>query len=163
MNRIYLPDKQTLDDVNAKVGTANDTPSSTPMSLFSGIKQLLSSLTAHINNWTAARAGKIDTIDTNAARLTATRAEYIDKLNNGTYGLQAIKNEVTAAKNAAGGSAIKSVQRGVLTIAASSYEGTATLAQSVNMSKAVVLYGGSINGNNNNSNNSNNWDARLYA
>ncbi len=84
MSKSYIADKPTLDNVNEKVGTENDTPSSTPTTLFAGIKQLLNSLTAHVNNWTAARAG------------------YIDKLNNGTYGLEAIKNAINAVANSAG-------------------------------------------------------------
>lgn len=58
-------------------------------------------------------------------------------------------------------SMIKSVQRGIITIAASATEGTATLAQAVNMSKAVVLFGGSIYGAGNGSSYSGYWDARL--
>lgn len=58
-------------------------------------------------------------------------------------------------------SMIKSVQRGIITIAASATEGTATLAQAVNMSKAIVLFGGSINGSGISSSYSNYWDARL--
>lgn len=57
-------------------------------------------------------------------------------------------------------SMIKSVQRGIITIAANATEGTATLAQAVNMSKAVVLFGGSLSGNDY-SGNSLYWDARL--
>lgn len=57
-------------------------------------------------------------------------------------------------------SMIKSIQRGIITIADNATEGTATLAQAVNMSKAVVLFGGSIYGGNDSSY-SNYWDARL--
>ena len=57
-------------------------------------------------------------------------------------------------------SMIKSVQRGIITIAASATEGTATLAQAVNMSKAVVLFGGSICGHDGSASSSD-WDARL--
>lgn len=56
---------------------------------------------------------------------------------------------------------IKSVQRGIITIAASATEGTATLAQAVNMSKAVVLFGGSIYGYRQAAGGSGYWDARL--
>lgn len=58
-------------------------------------------------------------------------------------------------------SMIKSVQRGIITIAASATEGTATLAQAVNMSKAVVIFGGSIFGGGNSNYSSYYWDARL--
>ena len=80
---------------------------------------------------------------------TDTRAGYIDLLANSTYGLKALNDK----------SSIKSVQRGIITIAASATVGTATIS-SVNTSKAVVLFGGSIYGKDDNDN-SNHWDARL--
>ncbi len=94
MSKNYIADKETLDEINSKIGTASDGEASTPTTLFAGIKKLLSLLSAHITNWTAARAVKIDNIDTNAARLTDTRAGYIDKLANGTYGLEVLKNKI---------------------------------------------------------------------
>ena len=57
-------------------------------------------------------------------------------------------------------SAVKSVQRGIITIAADKTEGTATIT-AVDTAKAVVLFGGSIYGDYNGSNYSRNWDARL--
>lgn len=63
MARVYLADKDTLDTVNNKVGTANDAASATPGSLFAGIKQLISVLSNHVAVWTSARAGKIDKLD----------------------------------------------------------------------------------------------------
>lgn len=92
--KVHIADKETLDEVNNKIGTASDGEASTPTTLFAGIKKLLSLLSDHITNWTAARAAKIDSIDTNAARLTDTRAGYIDKLANGTYGLEVLKNKI---------------------------------------------------------------------
>lgn len=97
MSKVYLADKDTLDSVNEKVGTGSDTESSAPTTLFAGIKHLISTLTNHVANWTAARAAKIDSIDTNTARITVTRAGYIDLLGNATNGLAAIKSAVTAA------------------------------------------------------------------
>ncbi len=159
MSKEYLADKETLDEVNGKVGTTGDTESSTPTTLFSGMKKLLSLLTAHINSWTAARATKIDTIDTNAARFTSARAGYVDKLNNGTYGLEAlkgyvdevesllknttyglnaIKSEATAAKNATNRGSIKSIQRG---ICSKGGEQKITI-NAINPNKAFVLLDG---------------------
>lgn len=58
-------------------------------------------------------------------------------------------------------SAIKSVQRGIITIASDKTTGTATIS-SVNTSKAVVIYGGSIWGStSDNYSDSDYWDARL--
>ena len=56
-------------------------------------------------------------------------------------------------------SAVKSVQRGIITIAADKTEGTATIT-AVDTTKAVVLFGGSIYGYTGNTY-SNSWDARL--
>ena len=126
MPRVYLADKDTLDNVNDKVGTSSDTASSSPTTLFAGIKSLISTLATHVANWTATRAAKIDKLDnlgatgdtggsatagTLMAKLnalltswTSTRAGYLDKLNNATYGLEAIKNAI----NGLGGLSIKS-------------------------------------------------------
>lgn len=99
MSKVHLADKDTLDSVNDKVGTGSDAASSAPTTLFAGIKHLISTLTNHVANWTAARAAKIDSIDTNAARITATRAGYIDLLGNATNGLAAIKTAALSAKS----------------------------------------------------------------
>ena len=56
-------------------------------------------------------------------------------------------------------SAVKSVQRGIITIAADKTEGTATIT-AVDTAKAVVLFGGSICGGGSGTY-SDNWDARL--
>ena len=55
MGREYLADKDTLDEVNSKVGATEDTASST--SLFAKINSLLSTLANHVaapepQNWT---------------------------------------------------------------------------------------------------------------
>ena len=91
-------------------------------SLFGKINNLINTLATHVANWTSARAEKIDTIatdsasakadaasnkstlstlsttigtiNTNAARLTSTRAGYIDRLANSTYGLSALKTAI---------------------------------------------------------------------
>ena len=57
---------------------------------------------------------------------------------------------------------VKSVQRGIITIAADATVGTATIS-SVNTSKAVVLYGGSINNGSDSKSMSSSgyWDVRL--
>ena len=106
MPRVYLADKDTLDNVNDKVGTSSDTASSAPTTLFAGIKSLISTLATHVANWTAARAAKIDNLDnlgatgdtggstsagTVMAKLnalltswTSTRAGYLDNIRSYT-------------------------------------------------------------------------------
>ena len=83
------------------------------------------------------------------AQWTNARAGYLDKLNSGV--------PITSMP-----SVIKSVQRGIITIPANSKEASATLTQSVNLNKAVVLYGGSIYDGGSTSNDyPGYWDARL--
>ena len=106
MSKTYIADKDTLDAVNGKIGTKDDVPSPNPISLFAGIKQLLKSLSDHMSSWTSARAAKVDYLDTtvgsrapantalSTAQWTNARAGYLDKLNNSSYGLEAIKNAV---------------------------------------------------------------------
>ncbi len=118
VSKKYLAEEETQKEINNKIGTNADTESQMPTTLFSGIKQFL-------KNLTETRAAKIDS---NA-----------EKLSNSVYGLQAIKNEVTAAKNAAGGSVIKSVQRGIVTITGGTASAKIT---AVNISKSVVIFGG---------------------
>ena len=150
----HIADKETLDAVNGKVGSSGDGISGT--SLFAKINKLLGTVADHVAEWTSARAANIDNLDaaisTRAPANTAlsnavwtnTRAGYLDKLNSGV--------PVTSMP-----SVIKSVQRGIITIPAKGKEASATLTQSVNLNKAVVLYGGSIGG----EGNPGSWDAQL--
>ena len=106
MSKTYIADKDTLDAVNGKIGTKDDAPSPNPISLFAGIKQLLKGLSDHMASWTGDRAVKVDYLDTtvgsrapantalSTAQWTNVRAGYLDKLNNSSYGLEAIKNTV---------------------------------------------------------------------
>lgn len=107
MAKEYLADKPTLDEVNSKVGTTGDAASGT--SLFAKVNNLLNTLANHVAAWTSARAAKMDNLDAaissrapastalSTAQWTNTRAGYLDKLNNATYGLEAIKNTIGAA------------------------------------------------------------------
>ena len=74
--------------------------------------------------------------------------------------VKALAQEIKTLASSGSGSVIKSVQRGIITIASGKTEGTATIS-SVNTSKAVVLFGGSIWGTNDSSDYSIRWDARL--
>ena len=101
MAKEYLADKPTLDEVNSKVGTTGDAASGT--SLFAKVNNLLNTLANHVAAWTSARAAKMDNLDAaissrapastalSTAQWTNTRAGYLDKLNNATYGLEAMK------------------------------------------------------------------------
>lgn len=74
MGRTYLADKETLDNVNAKVGSNGD---SNTTSLFGKLNALLTS-------WTSARAAKVDTIATDAssAKTNASQAVTNTATNN---------------------------------------------------------------------------------
>ena len=150
---------QTVDEINSKIGSSGD--ASSLASVFAKLNSLIATLGDHVAAWTAARAAKMDNLDakisTRAPANTAlsnavwtnTRAGYLDKLNSGV--------PITSMP-----SVIKSVQRGIITIPSESKEASATLTQSVNLNKAVVLYGGSIYGSDSTSSDYPGfWDARL--
>lgn len=151
---------QTVDEINSKIGSSGD--ASSLASVFAKLNSLIATLGDHVAAWTAARAAKMDNLDAkistrapastalSTAQWTNTRAGYLDKLNSGV--------PITSMP-----SVIKSVQRGIITIPANSKEASATLTQSVNLNKAVVLYGGAIGGGyiHGSSGIPGDWDARL--
>ena len=60
-DKIYLADKQTLDDVNAKVGVTTDTGGTAKAGTLMGkVNALITSLLGLMANWTAARAANLD-------------------------------------------------------------------------------------------------------
>ena len=60
-DKVYLADKQTLDEVNSKVGATNNTGgSATAGTLFGKLNAIISSIATHVANWTAARAANLD-------------------------------------------------------------------------------------------------------
>lgn len=62
----------TAQAVSNKIGAAGDTGGSTTAGTVMGkLNKLISDLAAHMGRWTAARAGYIDTINTNAANIKA--------------------------------------------------------------------------------------------
>ena len=92
-----------LEDIKALIGQTNHTDgSATAGAVMAKLNKLLT-------DWTTTRAGKIDTINTNASnvntRLTATRAGYLDKLANfgatGDTGGTSTAGTLTAKINAA--------------------------------------------------------------
>ena len=110
--------ESTVSGINTKIGeTGNTGGSATAGSVFAKLNKLITDITTHMGRWTAARAGYIDTINSNAAsaktasvnaqNYTATnntasktgilsqKGSYIiSLLENATYGLSAIKNLV---------------------------------------------------------------------
>lgn len=63
-DKIYIADKQTLDDVHSKVGSTNNTGgTATTGTLFAKLNAIISNIASHVANWTAARAAKVDNLD----------------------------------------------------------------------------------------------------
>ena len=63
-DKIYIADKQTLDDVNSKVGqTGNTGGSASAGTIFGKLNAIISSIASFVANWTAARAAKVDNLD----------------------------------------------------------------------------------------------------
>lgn len=113
---IDVAKEESVQAVNTKVGTSSDTASNTPTTLFAGIKGLIGWFTV---NWTAARATKLDSIQTTLNTpdgntlgawlnyLQTTSQSSINLLNNATYGLNAIKTAVSSG-------CVKGIQRGTI-------------------------------------------------
>lgn len=71
---IDIAQESSVQEVNQKIGSTGDTGGSTAAG------SLFGKLNAILTNWTSTRAGYIDTINTNAARLTSARATIIDNI-----------------------------------------------------------------------------------
>lgn len=104
MSKEYIADKETLDELNQKLGVNTDAASGT--SLFAKVNSLLNTVANHVAAWTSARAAKLDNLDnigatsdtggsttagTVLAKLnalltswTSTRAGYIDNIRSYT-------------------------------------------------------------------------------
>ncbi len=137
-------------DKLANLGATGDTGgSATAGTMMAKLNKLLT-------DWTGTRAGYINTINTNAARLTSTRAGYIDKLANlgatGDTGGSATAGSMMAKLNAilqkviTEGVGVKSVQRGILwEIGTSSDEEKSITVKLANINPAktfIILNGG---------------------
>lgn len=63
-DKIYIADKQTLDDVSAKVGATNNTGGTASAgTIFGKLNAIISSIASFVANWTTARAAKVDNLD----------------------------------------------------------------------------------------------------
>lgn len=162
MSKEYIADKETLDEVNQKLGVNTDAASGT--SLFAKVNSLLNTVANHVAAWTSARAAKLDNLDTtvssrapastalSTAQWTSTRAGYLDNINTKANNLD---SRLTAARagyldklnsgvtvNSLSGKIIKSVQRGTIAINENKKEATITIS-SVDINKAIVVFCGS--------------------
>ncbi|MDD3570235.1 MAG: hypothetical protein PHY44_03940 [Lachnospiraceae bacterium] len=138
---IDVAKEASVQGVNTKVGTSSDTASNTPTTIFAGIKGLISWFTSV---WTAARATKLDSIQTTLNTpdgntlgawlnyMQSTSQSSVNLLNDGSYGLNAIKTSL-----AGGVFIIKSIQR--LHV---SYGDRTLYIATVNPSKTIVLISG---------------------
>jgi hypothetical protein len=102
MGTIKIADKPTLDNVNTNVGGTGDSgASSSAGTLFGKLNKIISDIATFVGNWTATRAGYIDTIKTNTDRLTSARATKIDNIGaTGDTGGTASAGTVMAKLNA---------------------------------------------------------------
>ena len=63
-DKIFIADKQTLDDVNAKLGaTGNTGGSNSAGTIFGKLNAIISNIATHVAAWTSARAAKVDNLD----------------------------------------------------------------------------------------------------
>lgn len=60
-DKLFIADKQTLDEVNSKVGATNNTGGTASSgTIFGKLNAIISRIAAHVENWTAARAENLD-------------------------------------------------------------------------------------------------------
>ena len=86
-DKIYIADKQTLDDVSAKVGATNNTGgSATSGTVFGKLNAIISGIASFVENWTAARAAKVDNLDAKVStrQSEADAASRYSTLNSNT-------------------------------------------------------------------------------
>lgn len=123
MATINIADKQTLDTINQKLDAVDIVCDNIYSKVDTEVASIVSATAA---NTTANKSGTLSQKDT----------YIISLLENTTYGLNALKSALGS-----GSSVIKSIQRGVITIAKGSSSSSATIS-SVNTSKAIVVFGG---------------------
>ena len=92
-DKIHIADKQTLDDVNSKVGaTGNTGGTASAGTIFGKLNAIISNIAAHVAAWTAARAAKVDNLDTTVSSRQSEQNAY-DRYN--------ILNQNTGVNNTA--------------------------------------------------------------
>lgn len=148
-DKLFIADKETLDtvnrnlsDVHSRVGTTTDTGGTTTAgTLFGKINAIISSIATHVASWTAARAAKIDNIDTNAASASAQTAANHTASATGTLSqkLSKVIADLAGINNTIVGSAKRLSAKKVAT----SVPARATVTV-VNISGAGVLHAGYV-------------------
>ena len=75
-DKIFIADKQTLDDVHSKVGATNNTGGTASAgTIFGKLNAIITSIASHVAAWTATRAAKVDNLDvTVSSRQSETNA-----------------------------------------------------------------------------------------
>lgn len=64
-DKIFIADKTTLDEINTKVGATNNTGGTASAgTIFAKLNAIISNIASHVAAWTAARAAKVDNLDT---------------------------------------------------------------------------------------------------
>lgn len=92
-DKIFIADKQTLDDVSTKVGSTNNTGGTASAgTIFGKLNAIISNIASHVANWTAARAAKVDNLDATVSSRQSEKNAY-DRYN--------ILNENTGINNTA--------------------------------------------------------------
>ena len=145
----------TLDNIKALIGqTGNTGGTSTAGTVMAKSNKLLT-------DWTTARAGKIDTIHTNASnlntRLTSTRGGYLDKLANfgatgdtggsTTAGTMMAKLNAILQKVITEGVGVKSVQRGTFQETSTSQDSETAITvrlTTINPAKTFIILNGGL-------------------
>lgn len=80
-DKIFIADKQTLDDVNSKVGsTGNTGGTASEGTIFGKLNAIISSIASFVANWTAARAAKVDNLDAKVSTRQSEQNAY-DRYN----------------------------------------------------------------------------------
>lgn len=155
--------ESTVSGINTKIGeTGNTGGSATAGSVFAKLNKLITDITTHMGRWTSARAGYIDTINSNAAsaktaaanaqNYTATnntasktgilsqKGSYIiSLLENATYGLNAIKNLVNTINGNTNGTKVIPNTANTVTVCSGITKSTANnVAISLGYWKATV-------------------------
>ena len=80
-DKIYIADKQTLDDVHSKIGATNNTGGTASAgTIFGKLNAIISSIASFVANWTTARAAKVDNLDVTVSSRQSEQNAY-DRYN----------------------------------------------------------------------------------
>lgn len=75
-DKVYIADKQTLDELSTKVGATNNTGgSATSGTVFGKLNAIISSIASFVANWTSARAEKVDKLDNLDVKVSTRQSE----------------------------------------------------------------------------------------